>query len=277
MNQVVRRELDSMRRPVRRMPRNVSRWNEEAPFTSSVVPWGPAGWMDTWADTFMEEPFLLESSNALNAWPSMGGSMNVGHTTTTTTEDGNMLVKTKMPAGIQQEDIHLDFEAGGLKLSAAKTHEEERKIRSGKGSSKHTTHVSVAHFWPLPENVKAEDIEAHWNAEEGILEIAMPQAKSLERKSTPIVIGGPSKPHQMLDASKSASDIMEERQSGEAAKDVTKNFEKDASSAETGATTPSSTFESPSEYSPSPKRPTKGRTTEEINLAQHQVPSMDEM
>jgi len=132
----------------------------------------------------------------------------MNQTSVTTNDNGDHVVKARMPYGVDQDDIHLSFEDGGLKLSASKTHEDERKQHG----SWHKSYTSVSHYWPLSKDVKPEDIEAHFDSEEGVLEIVLPHGSSLRSrsKSMPISITG-SKSHEMLDSDKSAKDIIGEK------------------------------------------------------------------
>jgi len=148
-----------------------------------------------------DEGFPSETMHMSQPWALM-------QTSTTTNDKGDHVVRTRLPFGVEQDDIHLDFEEGGLRLSASKSHQEEQK----KHGSWHKSQVSVSHYWPLSDDVKPEDIEAHFDSDEGVLEIVLPHGKSGHRtKSMPISIGGASKSHKSFDQDKSAKDIISEK------------------------------------------------------------------
>lgn len=129
-------------------------------------------------------------------------------TQTMVNENGDLVMKTKLPAGVEQDDIHLDFEEGGLRLTATKSHEETRTAPTNNGAqTKHSSYVSVGHYWPLDHGVTEKDVEANFNRDEGTLEIIvnLPQkmdaATFAKPKVTPIAIGGASTPHRSIGSS----------------------------------------------------------------------------
>lgn len=150
----------------------------------------------TW---FWSDSSTFPMSSMMNfEWPSQ-------LTQTTVNEKGDLVMKTKLPSGIEQDDIHLDFEEGGLRLTAMKSHEETRKAPGGApGHTKHSSYVSVGHYWPLDEGVTEKDVEANFNRDEGVLEIVVNLPHKLDvvkSKTTPISIGGVSTPHRAISSS----------------------------------------------------------------------------
>jgi len=209
MNHIVRRELDHMRRPWsskslgKGTGKTLSRISGDGPFSPTLAPYMSTRWAEPYLDLW-EDPFFAEAPWVMNT------PLTHLHSTSNVNEKGDLVLKTKMPYGITEDDIHLDYEEGGLKLHATKTHEESKKLHGSKGGSKHMTHVSISHYWPLGEGVTEKDVEAHFNGEDGILEITVAQPHQLERpRATPISIGAP-RSHAMLDHEKTATEIVEE-------------------------------------------------------------------
>ena len=199
-----------------------ARWPTASDFPVTTPSWWSPAWANYSPTTAMLSDALVtpaevaEATNVANpaawfwsdaaAFP-MSSMMNFEWpsqlTQTTVNEKGDLVMKTKLPSGIEQDDIHLDFEMGGLRLSATKSHEELKKAPAGTpGHTKHTSYISVGHYWPLDEGVTEKDVEANFHRDEGVLEIVVNLPHKLETpqktKTTPISIGGISTPHRTI-------------------------------------------------------------------------------
>lgn len=244
MNNLVKRELDQWRRApsgsrwsksVHAKPSGASTYGK-APATT---PWTSAGgmrwpadfpstvpswWSPAWSNavtTDLAAPFTSDMEEAImntspattrwwsdaNAFP-MSSMLNFEWpaqlTTTSVNEKGDLVMKTKLPAGMEQDDIHLDFEEGGLRLTATKSHEETRDAPNNSGHTRHSSYVSVGHYWPLDEGVTQQDVEANFHRDEGVLEIVVNLPHKMDvpshskPKTMPITIGGASTPHRSI-------------------------------------------------------------------------------
>lgn len=119
---------------------------------------------------------LIKASPAFESWlsplfPGANNFVSPQLMSSNLNEKGDLVLKAKLPYGLNNDDIQLNFDESGLTLNASKSHEEEKQIHGNKGISKHTTNISVSHHWPLDHHIKPEDIEASWNDQDGLLEI----------------------------------------------------------------------------------------------------------
>lgn len=205
---MVRRELGSWRgghghtkaksAGTKAMARANLDWNPSI----SASPWMNWQMTEPWGEFGERWPNSMWSPNWSAEWPLASAI----ESNSTLNDKGQLELKAMMPQGIAQEDIHLDFENGGLRLHASKSHESSRMLQGTKGSSTHKTHVSITHYWPLDASITEKDISAHFNDESHLLEITVNQPQILEErpKMTPIAI----KAHTMLDQPKTVTDLL---------------------------------------------------------------------
>jgi len=147
MNNIWRRESEQWRRPGSSSKSSGSKGSSSKSlgrksdsYGQSMAPWGYGSgygpqsasgsrWMEPWSHMGYggeaREPWFSEGfspmANMDFNWPHL-------HSQSHTNEQGELVFKAKLPDGIEQDDIHLDFEEGCLKLHATKAHEESRKV-----------------------------------------------------------------------------------------------------------------------------------------------------
>ena len=97
--------------------------------------------------------------------------------------EGTLVVKAELP-GVKKEDVNLQVEDGDLVLRAERKAEHE--VREENWYRMERSSGSLYRRLPLPEGVRADQIEA--SLTDGVLEISIPKpaAKEPETKSIPI-------------------------------------------------------------------------------------------
>lgn len=83
--------------------------------------------------------------------------------------------------GLTRDDFRIDVENNMLTLSAEKEEKEEEKDE--KFTRKEYSYTSFSRSFNIPEDVKAENIEAKYT--DGILTLVMPKKEEARRKSEP--------------------------------------------------------------------------------------------
>lgn len=100
--------------------------------------------------------------------------------------DGNtFVIKADLP-GTDPKDIELTVEDNQLTLKGERKTIEEQ--RNGDSFHKEVNYGAFRRTLPLPEGVKADDVQARYH--DGVLEITMPAPVTLTAKRVPIEIAG---------------------------------------------------------------------------------------
>lgn len=97
--------------------------------------------------------------------------------------DKDFVIEVAAP-GMKKKDFNIDMEEGMLTISCQK--EEEKKEDKENYRRREYNYSSFSRSFSLPENVKPEDIKAHY--EDGVLSLNVPKMKAQERPKKKINI-----------------------------------------------------------------------------------------
>ena len=91
-------------------------------------------------------------------------------------ENGNHYTVTLAPPGLKKDDFKIDVEGNMLTISSEK--EENKEEKDEKFTRKEYSYSSFSRSFTLPEDVKQEAIDAHY--ENGELKIMLPRREELK-------------------------------------------------------------------------------------------------
>lgn len=144
-------------------------------------------------DDHHDDPFQMMEDyfESRNHWPSsMQRMMSSDNYEWHKNEEGQLVLSTKLPKGIEASDVNLSIEDGFLRLRANKSHEEQRQLKGSGSQSRHSSQMSIEHHWPLERSLSSKDVHANYDSHDGVLEIKIDipanstMEKLLERAET---------------------------------------------------------------------------------------------
>ena len=112
-------------------------------------------------------------------------------------KDQTLYLKADLP-GVDPKDVEITVEGNQLMLRGERKTEHEGP--EGNSFHREVRYGSFARSFPLPEGVKAEDVQANYR--NGVLELAIPLPAVMLPKKVPIAVEGATNGQKHIEASK---------------------------------------------------------------------------